>query len=52
MEHAIVQALIQDGWVHSSGCLCTLWNWGFWIAVVVGVLGSVAALVMKPPQGS
>ncbi len=50
MEHVIIQALIQEGAEASGSYLCTLWQWGYWIAFVVGVIGSAAAFFMQPPR--
>jgi hypothetical protein len=52
MEWIIAQALIQGtessagGWWGS----CWYWDWGFWISVLIGIVGSVIMLFMKPAQ--
>jgi hypothetical protein len=50
MEYVILQALIQQGCEISGGSLCTLWHWGYWIAFVVGIVGSAAAFFLSPPH--
>ncbi len=50
MEHVIVQALIQQGAGHTGSYLCTLWQWGYWAAFVVGVIGTAVAFFMQPPR--
>ena len=54
METLLATVLIQARPVPGTewSCLCTLWQWGFWIGFVVGIAGAVFLLVGKSRQGA
>jgi len=49
MEHLISSIMVQgtcltpDTW----DALCSLWNWAFWAAVFLGIVGSVACFLTR-----
>jgi len=50
MEHVIIQSLVQAPGLdqyhwYTSG---VFWNWAFWIAFIVGIIGAGIFFFMKP----
>lgn len=42
MENLLLQAIVQGGGTYWShwGSLCSYWQWGFWLAFIVGAVGA------------
>jgi hypothetical protein len=50
LQNVITNALIQataaphDSW----SCIWSFWRWGLWIGVLVGIVGFIVSLFLKP----
>ncbi len=54
MEHFITNMLVQSpGETRAlANFMCGLWNWGFWIAFILGVVGTIVAFFRKPSENN
>jgi len=50
MEQLLVQAIVQKTDIVRTGwsSLCSYWEWGFWVGVVIGLVGAGVLYLMKP----
>jgi hypothetical protein len=49
MEHLISSIMVQGTSVAPENwdCLCSLWNWVFWVAVFFGVIGAAVSFLTR-----
>jgi hypothetical protein len=50
METVILNSIVQAGGMDpgSWDIICRFWQWAFWIGFVVGAVGGIFGLFMKP----
>ncbi len=53
MEDLIARSVVQTCSLspECSAMVCSLWQWGFWASIVVGVVGGVVCLFLKRAEG-